>query len=158
MKLQPTMNRAAYAALSSLAVAAALLGPVTDAAVAAPRPTVAAPTATPDAPRPALTAHASVDSVRASQQFRIEGTSEGLPAGTPVTLQQKQGERWVDLPATVHTTARGTYGLRVVLDLVGRNELRMTGGGAVSPVMHVTVLPQERTLLEGRPVQVPPGQ
>ncbi|MEV5976391.1 hypothetical protein [Streptomyces sp. NPDC052114] len=141
MKLHLTQNRAAYAALSSLATAAVLLGPVADLAAAAPPPAPAAPAATADAPVPTLTAQASVDTVRASQQFRIQGSSQGLPPGTPVTLQQKQGNRWVALPATVNTTAQGTYSLRVVLDLTGRNELRMAGGGAVSPVVHVTVLP-----------------
>ncbi|MEU7577310.1 hypothetical protein AB0B50_06870 [Streptomyces sp. NPDC041068] len=136
------MHRAQYASLSALAVVAALLGPVAGLAAAAPQSAVTAPPATADrSPVPALTASATASSVRASQQFRIQGTSRHLPPGTPITLQQKQGGRWVDLPASVNTTSQGTYTMRVLLDLAGRNALRMVGGGAVSPVVYVTVRP-----------------
>ncbi|MFJ2768567.1 hypothetical protein [Streptomyces sp. NPDC087300] len=131
------------ALLSVTAATAALLGTLAGPATATPgSPEDPAPQpAATAAPRPTLTAQATEHTVRAAQEFRVLGTAEHLPSGTPVTLQQLQGARWVDLPATVRTTARGTYSLRVVLDYVGSNSLRMTGGGAVSPVVHVTVLP-----------------
>ncbi|MGW2230942.1 hypothetical protein [Streptomyces formicae] len=137
------MNRTKYASFSAIAATAVLLGALAAPATATPRPVADPPpqpaAATTTAPRPTLTAQATRSTVRPSEEFRVLGTAGHLPPGTPVTLQQKQGERWVDLPATVRTTARGTYSLRVVLDYRGRNALRMTGGGAVSPVVYVTV-------------------
>ncbi|WP_306335384.1 hypothetical protein [Streptomyces sp. KL118A] len=121
--------------VSALSGATALLVLSTVPAAAAPTPP------TPDAPRPTLTAKASVSSVRVAEEFRITGESHDMPTGTRVTLQQKQGAQWVSLPASVNTTPRGTYSMRVVLGLEGRNALRMTGGEAVSPVVQVTVLP-----------------
>ncbi|QEU90286.1 hypothetical protein [Streptomyces kanamyceticus] len=144
------MNHKKYAslsALSAIAATAVLLGALAGPAAATPRPVTDPPpqpaaatgTGTAAAPRPTLTAQATRSTVRASEEFRVFGTAGHLPPGTSVTLQQKQGERWVDLPATVRTTSRGTYAMRVVLDYKGRNALRMTGGGAVSPVVYVTV-------------------
>ncbi|MEV7192749.1 hypothetical protein AB0N81_13280 [Streptomyces sp. NPDC093510] len=129
-------------------VATAVLGMATVTAGATPPPapdrSSATPAPGPEAPRPALTAKASVSSVRAAEEFRISGESRDLPTGTPVTLQQKQGARWVDLPATVNTTPRATYSMRVRLGIEGANALRVTGGGALSPVVHVTVRPAAR--------------
>ncbi|MFE0170783.1 hypothetical protein ACFWZ2_00580 [Streptomyces sp. NPDC059002] len=132
-----------YAPVSGIAALAVLVGALAgpaaatqDAAAAtAPRTAVTAAAT----PRPTLTAQATESAVRASQQFRIFGTARHMPPGTPVTLQQRQGSRWVDLPATVNTTPQGTYTLRVVLDFKGRNSLRIVGGGAVSPIVYVTV-------------------
>ncbi|MEU5687392.1 hypothetical protein DEJ48_04495 [Streptomyces venezuelae] len=121
--------------LSALSGAAATLVVLTTV------PAAATPTSTPYVPRPALTAQASASSVRISEEFRISGESHDMPAGTPVTLQQRQGARWVPLPASVNTTPQGTYKMRVVLGLEGRNALRVAGGEAVSPVVHVTVRP-----------------
>ncbi|MEU6122081.1 hypothetical protein [Streptomyces sp. NPDC047123] len=149
LKLTPDMIRLKYVALTGFAAAALLLGPTT-ATAAGPTPPAPAPAgvaATPEAPQPSLTAQASVSSVRASEEFRISGESRELRAGTPVTLQQKQGERWVTLPATVNTTAQGTYAMRVRLQLQGRNALRTiagnagNAGNAISPVVYVTVRP-----------------
>ncbi|MEU7042757.1 hypothetical protein AB0A77_17065 [Streptomyces varsoviensis] len=91
------------------------------------------------AAKAALTAKASVNSVKAWEQFRVSGTATGIKAGTSVTLQQKQGAKWVSLPATVAVNKSGTYSMRVKLGIKGKNELRVAGGGAVSPVVTVTV-------------------
>ncbi|MFI2608401.1 hypothetical protein [Kitasatospora sp. NPDC018619] len=105
----------------------------------------AAPAARPaSAPQPAATAAAitakpSVSSVQAWQLFRVTGTTSGLPAGSTVTLQQKQHGAWVTLPASVRTTAGGSYSLGVKLGLTGPNELRIVSGDAASPVFTVTV-------------------
>ncbi|MBW5421561.1 hypothetical protein GKQ77_08275 [Streptomyces sp. BG9H] len=91
------------------------------------------------APRPTLTAKATVKSIKAWNQFRVHGNSTRLPAGTGVTLQQLQGKRWVSLPARMNTLRNHTYNLRVKLGLKGLNKLRVVGGGAVSNVVHVTI-------------------
>ncbi|QEV21454.1 hypothetical protein [Streptomyces alboniger] len=149
-------NRAKHtASLSGFAALAVLLGPAADMTSATPRTAatprpaavaaqaVEAPRAADEAPLPTLTAQTSVSSVRAAQEFRVFGASRHLPPGTPVSLQQQQGTRWVDLPASVRTTPQGTYSMRVVLGIEGRNALRVTGGGAVSPVVYVTVEARE---------------
>ncbi|AZM56891.1 hypothetical protein DMA15_33525 [Streptomyces sp. WAC 01529] len=129
-------TRAKYAAsLSGIATVAVLLGPAAGMTSAAD-----------DSSLPTLTARTSVSSVRAAQEFRVSGESRNMPPATPVSLQQQQGTRWVDLPASVRTTPRGTYSMRVVLGIEGRNALRVTGGGAVSPAVHVMVQPREQGL------------
>ncbi|MBW5420388.1 hypothetical protein GKQ77_02230 [Streptomyces sp. BG9H] len=129
------------AALSGIATVAVLLGPPAGPASAAD-----------DSSPPTLTAQTSVSSVRAAQEFRVFGESRHMPPGTPVSLQQQQGTRWVDLPASVRTTPRGTYSMRVVLGIEGRNALRVTGGGAVSPVVHIMVQPGSKAPDAARPV------
>ncbi|WP_327121622.1 hypothetical protein OG206_30040 [Streptomyces sp. NBC_01341] len=89
--------------------------------------------------RPALSAYATARSVVAWEEFRIHGSARNIGSGTPVTLQQKQGRRWVALPATMKTAASGEYSLRVKLGIKGENALRIVGGGAVSPVVRTTV-------------------
>ncbi|MET8687131.1 hypothetical protein ABZV77_23235 [Streptomyces sp. NPDC004732] len=120
-------------ALSGATAALLVLSTVT--AAATPTPPA------PPAPHPTLTAKASASSVRVSEEFRITGESHDMPTGTRVTLQQRQGSKWVPLPASVNTTPQGTYNMRVVLGLEGPNALRMTGGEAESPVVNVTVRP-----------------
>ena len=67
------------------------------------------------------------------------GATRQLAPGTEVTLQQWQGDRWVTLPASMNTTHRSTYNMRVLLGLKGRNMLRIVGGGIVSAPFTVTV-------------------
>ncbi|KOG53748.1 hypothetical protein ADK76_26535 [Streptomyces griseoflavus] len=131
------MNRA-YRLAAAGVLSAALVAGTAAAASAAP----AAPTAHAAAKAPqkaALTAKASTGSVKAWQEFRISGTSTGLKAGTKVTVQQKQGAKWVSLPASVKTGKTGAYSLRVKLGIKGVNQLRVAGGDVVSPVFKVTV-------------------
>lgn len=125
------------ASVAGLAALAVVTGP---AAAGAAAVTSHAPTAAPAAaPRPTLTAKATVGSVRAWQQFRVYGVSHHMRTGTRVTLQQKQHNRWVTLPASMNTTRSATYNMRVKIGLKGHNALRIVGGGAVSPVVNVTV-------------------
>ncbi|MEV8320365.1 hypothetical protein AB0Q95_40060 [Streptomyces sp. NPDC059900] len=91
------------------------------------------------APRPTLTAKSTASSVRAWQDFHIYGVARHMRPGTRVTLQQLQGKRWVALPASVYTARSGAYNMRVKLGWKGRNSLRVAGGGALSPVLKVTV-------------------
>lgn len=56
-----------------------------------------------------------------------------------MTLQHKQGAKWVSLPDTTTVHNKGTYSLRAKLGIKGKNQLRVTSGGAVSPTLTVTV-------------------
>ncbi|GAB7185880.1 hypothetical protein ATKI12_5711 [Kitasatospora sp. Ki12] len=62
---------------------------------------------------------------------------------------------WVTLPASVRTTANGSYSLGVKLGLKGLNELRIVGGDSASPVFTVTV--RRRTTAVRRGGGVHPG-
>ncbi|MFC5724018.1 hypothetical protein ACFP1Z_28010 [Streptomyces gamaensis] len=137
------MNRAYRLALVGT-VTAAVLATGAAAAVAAPistAPTAAASAAstTAVAAKPALTAKPSTASVKAWQEFRVNGKATAIKPGTVVTLQQKQGSKWVSLPARVQVKKDSTYSMRVKLGIKGKNSLRIVGGQAVSPVFTVTV-------------------
>ncbi|KIZ19684.1 hypothetical protein [Streptomyces natalensis] len=133
------MNRAVRSA-AVVVIAVSLLGGGTAAAFAepaqlhAPKPIVATAPVTAE-----LTAKASATTVHAWQEFRISGTAKGIKAGSKVTVQQKQGAKWVVLPAQAPVNASGTYSVRVKLGLKGVNQLRIGAGSAISPVVSVTV-------------------
>lgn len=86
-------------------------------------------------------ATATVKSVRAWQQFRIRGVVKSLRPGSKVILQQKQNRRWVTLPASMNTSSRSTYSMRVMLGMKGHNKLRLVDSRkrVVSPVINVWV-------------------
>ncbi|MGW5735092.1 MULTISPECIES: hypothetical protein [Streptomyces] len=129
-----------YVSVAGIAALAVLAGPaVAGAGAVTPHGGDAPAPAATAAPRPTLTAKSTVAGVRAWHDFRIYGVAHHMRAGTRVTLQQKQGKRWVSLPASVYTARNGAYNMRVKLGLKGRNSLRIVGGGAISPVVYVTV-------------------
>lgn len=86
-----------------------------------------------------LTAKSSTSAVRAWEEFRISGTAHGIAPGTKVTVQQKQGTKWVSLPARTPVGTKGAYSVRVKLGIKGVNQLRTAVNATVSPVVSVTV-------------------
>ncbi|MFD8544989.1 hypothetical protein [Streptomyces sp. NPDC059649] len=133
------MNRALrYATVGAIAVS--LLAGGSAAAFAAPQDLHTAKPVVAAAPAAAsLTAKASVNSVKAWQEFRISGAAKGITAGTKVTVQQKQGTKWVSLPAQSPVGRTGAYSVRVKLGIKGVNQLRIAAARTVSPVVSVTV-------------------
>ncbi|MFI1100700.1 hypothetical protein [Streptomyces melanogenes] len=117
--------------------AASVLVAGTVASAATPAAAVSAPQAT--AAKAGITAKPSVTSVKAWQLFRVTGTATGLKAGSKMVLQQKQGAKWVSLPAVTPLSSKGTYSLGVKLGLKGKNDLRIVSGSTASPVFNVTV-------------------
>ncbi|MGW1839999.1 hypothetical protein [Streptomyces sp. BBFR2] len=133
------MNRALRLTAVSMITASLLVGGGA-AAFAAPSQTHSPTPVTATAPATAsLTAKASVASVQAWEEFRITGASQGMAKGTKVTVQQKQGTRWVSLPAQTPVSATGTYSVRVKLGIKGVNHLRTAVNTTVSPEVTVTV-------------------
>ncbi|KQX91560.1 hypothetical protein AB0K86_28915 [Streptomyces clavifer] len=126
-------RRASAAALLTAVVLAGAVGGAT-ASPGVPAP----PSGASGEALPALSAHATARSVGAWEEFRVHGSARHIRPGTLVTLQQKQGERWVSLPAKM-TTSSSEYSLRVKLGIKGENSLRIVGGGAVSPVVRTIV-------------------
>ncbi|MGW2864738.1 hypothetical protein [Streptomyces sp. NPDC001205] len=113
------------------AVSVGLMGTVASAAT--PVPSSAA------AVKASVTAKPSATSVQAWQLFRVTGSATGLKAGSKLVLQQKQGAKWVSLPAVTTLNAKGTYSLGVKLGIKGKNDLRIVSGNTASPVFSVTV-------------------
>ncbi|MFC8595158.1 hypothetical protein [Streptomyces atroolivaceus] len=134
------MDRFRRASAAALLTAAALAGAVGGALASSGVPAPPSGERAQDpATRPALSAHATARDVAAWEEFRVHGSARNVGSGTAVTLQQKQGERWVTLPATMRTADTGEYSLRVKLGMRGDNALRIVGGGAVSPVLRTVV-------------------
>ncbi|MFB8117990.1 hypothetical protein ACFC51_19075 [Streptomyces sp. NPDC055962] len=134
------MDRFRRASAAALLTAVVLAGAVGGAAASSGVPAPPSGERAQDlASRPALSAHATAHTVAAWEEFRIHGSARNVGSGTPVTLQQKQGTRWVSLPATMKTLRSGEYSLRVKLGMKGENALRIVGGGAVSPVVRTIV-------------------
>ncbi|KUL35626.1 hypothetical protein ADL22_26755 [Streptomyces sp. NRRL F-4489] len=133
------MNRALRYAAVGMATAALLAGG-SAAAFAAPQQVHTPAPVVATAPAAAsLTAKASATTVKAWQEFRISGAAKGIKAGTKVTVQQKQGKKWVSLPAQAPVNTGGSYSVRVKLGIKGVNELRIAAGSTLSPVVKVTV-------------------
>ncbi|EST18534.1 hypothetical protein [Streptomyces roseochromogenus] len=134
------MNHAFRLAAAS-ALGVILLTDGATAAVGAPLTTTQ--TASAVAQRATLTAKASVSSVQAREAFRITGTSTGLKPATKVMLQNKQGAKWVSLPAAAAVAQDGSYAtsytMRDDLGVKGKKQFRVVGGGAVSPVFTVAL-------------------
>ncbi|MFF8960658.1 hypothetical protein [Streptomyces sp. NPDC014894] len=142
--LEAVMERGTRTTATALAGAALLVGAVgTAMAVVDPAPGAGRSTAAGLAPGPrggpALTARATATGVRAWQGFRVHGTAEELRPGTRVALQQRQGRRWVTLPAAMSLTRESAYRMRVRLGIQGRNTLRIVGGGRASAPFVVQV-------------------
>ncbi|WP_171162053.1 hypothetical protein [Streptomyces sp. I05A-00742] len=134
------MNRAYRLAISGVLAAGLVAGGAAAAVAATPaHATSASASSSTAAAKPALTAKASTDTVKAWQEFRVGGKATDIKAGTTVTLQQKQGAKWVSLPAKVTVNKNSAYSMRVKLGIKGKNSLRVTGGGAVSDPFFVTV-------------------
>jgi hypothetical protein len=121
--------------------AAALIAGSVGTAVAVSSPSSAPKKPAAGAALTTASANASVKTVRAWQQFRIRGTVKSLRPGSKVILQQKQFGRWTTLPASMNTTSRSTYSMRVMLGMKGLNKLRLVDSRkrVVSPVINVYV-------------------
>lgn len=125
-----SLRLAAVSTLAAATVALAGTAAMADAPTA-PSTTPVAQTAV--AAKASITAKPSASSVKAWQLFRVTGTTTGLKAGAKVTLQQKQGSKWVSLPASAPVNHSGSYSLGVKLGIKGKNQLRIVSGSTVSP-------------------------
>ncbi|MFJ3697637.1 hypothetical protein ACIPW9_26600 [Streptomyces sp. NPDC090052] len=130
-----SLRLAAVSTLAAATVALAGTAAMADAPTAPSTPVAQ----TVVAAKASITAKPSVSTVKAWQLFRVTGTTTGLKAGTKVTLQQKQGSKWVTLPASAPVNHNGSYSLGVKLGIKGKNQLRIVSGSTASPVFNVTV-------------------
>jgi hypothetical protein len=97
----------------------------------------AAATAAP-APQPALTLSANNTHVKLGDKVLLSGRAAGLKEGSKVTLQEKRGARWVNLPVTT-TVQHGTYRLAEKANHKGAQIIRTKDGRAVSRAVTISV-------------------
>ncbi|MGW7427376.1 hypothetical protein ACWGJB_46780 [Streptomyces sp. NPDC054813] len=113
--------------IATVAVASAtLVAAGATAAVAAP------------APAPAITVRASATSIRLGDVVTFSGKATGLKEGSKVTLQVKDGRKWVSLPATAKMH-KGAYKVGDKFEKKGVEVLRVKDGNTVSKNVAVTV-------------------
>ncbi|WP_229712838.1 hypothetical protein [Streptomyces fuscichromogenes] len=108
------------------AASAALVAAGATAAVAAP------------APASSITLKASAAKVKLGDAVTFTGKADGLKEGSKVTLQVKDGKKWVSLPATAKV-AKAAYKLTDRFDKKGVEVLRVKDGSTVSKSVSVTV-------------------
>ncbi|AXK35522.1 hypothetical protein DVA86_25590 [Streptomyces armeniacus] len=135
--------RPVVAGLLALGVlGAGVASAATAAAVGEPTPRGPQSTAAVQPANQLITARADATTVKAWQQFRVQGKAQGVKPGYTVLLQQKQGASWKSLPVSTTVNRDGSYSLRVKLGVKGKNQLRtITGrhGDVVSQPMSVVV-------------------
>jgi plastocyanin len=98
----------------------------------------AAATAAPAAPKPTISISASKTHVKPGDSVTFTGHTAGIKNGTKVTLQLKDGARWVSLPATTKVK-KDAYQLTDKFDKKGAEVLRVKDGKATSKPVTVTV-------------------
>ncbi|MCI3276631.1 hypothetical protein [Streptomyces cylindrosporus] len=112
---------AAVAVLSAAAVATGAT-----AAVAAP------------APAPSITLKASKTGVKLGDIVTFTGKTTGVKEGSKVTLQVKDGKKWVALPVTTKVK-KSAYKLTDKFEKKGVEVLRVKDGATVSKTVTITV-------------------
>jgi len=112
------------------AVSAALVATGATAAVAAP--------AKAPAPKAAITLKAGKSTVKKGDVVTFTGKTTGLKQGSKVTLQAKEGKKWVSLPKTAKVN-KSTYKLTDKFGKKGVEVLRVKDGATVSKSVSVTV-------------------
>ncbi|KPI01715.1 hypothetical protein OK074_5546 [Actinobacteria bacterium OK074] len=110
-------------------VTAALVAGGAGAAIAAPAKA---------APKPSISIKASTAKAKKGQIVTFTGKVVGLKDGSKVTLQVKDGAKWVSLPAAT-SVKKGTYKLSDKFKEAGVEVLRVKDGKAASKSVSVAV-------------------
>ncbi|WP_046731639.1 hypothetical protein [Streptomyces humi] len=90
------------------------------------------------APAPALTVKASAAHVRLGDVVTFTGRATGIKDGSKVTLQVKDGRKWLALPGTAKVK-KGAYKLGEKFDDKGAQVVRAKDGRSVSEPVSVEV-------------------
>ncbi|MEV7723502.1 hypothetical protein AB0P15_02060 [Streptomyces sp. NPDC087917] len=86
-----------------------------------------------------ITFKATPTEVKAGEKVTFTGRTKGLPIGTKVVLQHKNGSKWTTLHANTLIKQGSSYSLDNAFKTKGKEELRVTAGEATSPTVTVTV-------------------
>ncbi|MFI6150042.1 hypothetical protein [Streptomyces sp. NPDC051109] len=123
--------------LATGALSAALL---TGGGLAATAAATSAAAATP-APSPSgeLSLTATPTEVKAGEKVTFTGRTKGLPIGTKVVLQHKNGSKWTTLHANTLVKQGSSFSFDNTFKNKGKEELRVTAGNWSSPSTTVII-------------------
>ncbi|MFE2283972.1 hypothetical protein ACFXDJ_07360 [Streptomyces sp. NPDC059443] len=110
--------------------------------LAAAATSAAAATPTPSASKSAageITLKATPTEVKAGEKVTFTGRTKGLPIGTKVVLQHKNGSKWTTLHANTLIKQGSSFSFDNTFKNKGKEELRVTAGDSTSPSVTVTV-------------------
>ncbi|MDJ0383110.1 hypothetical protein [Streptomyces sp. G-G2] len=131
---------AATGALSVALLAAGAAGTFASAASGAaslkPSPTVSASAGKSTA---TVTLTATPASVKTGEKVTFTGRTKGVPIGTKVVLQHKNGTKWTTLHASTAVKKGSSFALDNTFRDKGKEQLRVMVGEAVSPTVTVNV-------------------
>jgi len=98
---------------------------------------VAAPAATPA--KPAISIKASAAKIKLGDSVTFTGHATGIASGSKVTLQLKDGAKWVSLPVSAKLNKDGNFKLAGKFQDKGREVLRVKDGKTASKTVTVTI-------------------
>ncbi|MYT21156.1 hypothetical protein GTW69_12780 [Streptomyces sp. SID7760] len=103
--------------------------------------TAATPAAATPAPSPAgeITLKATPTDVKAGEKVTFTGRSKGVPIGTKVVLQHKNGSKWTTLHANTLIKQGSSFSFDNTFKTKGKEELRVMAGNWTSPSTTVTI-------------------
>ncbi|MFE2143526.1 hypothetical protein ACFXA3_17590 [Streptomyces sp. NPDC059456] len=125
---------AAGALSAALLTAGGLATATTSAASAKPAPAASASAAAGE-----ITLKATPTSVQAGEKVTFTGRTKGLPIGTKVVLQHKNGDKWTTLHANTVVKQGSSFSFDNTFKTKGKEELRVSAGNRTSPSTTVTV-------------------
>ncbi|MFG2721335.1 hypothetical protein ACGFW5_23995 [Streptomyces sp. NPDC048416] len=126
----------AAGALSAALLSAGAAGTFASAATdsAKPSPSVSATKAA-----GSITVKATPGSVKAGDKVTFTGRTKGMPIGSKLVLQHKQGSKWTTLHAGTTVKKGSSYTFDAKLNDKGKQELRVKADNGTSPTVTVTV-------------------
>ncbi|WP_330294478.1 hypothetical protein [Streptomyces sp. NBC_00503] len=102
----------------------------------------AAATPSPSASKSAageISLKATPTEVKAGEKVTFTGRTKGLPIGTKVVLQHKNGSKWTTLHANTLIKQGSSFSFDNTFKNKGKEELRVMAGDSTSPSVTVTV-------------------
>ncbi|MFE2479720.1 hypothetical protein [Streptomyces sp. NPDC059389] len=127
--------------LAAGALSAALLtgGGVATATATAATSAATAATPTPSAAAGEISLKATPTEVKAGEKVTFTGRTKGLPIGTTVVLQHKNGSKWTTLHANTLIKQGSSFSFDNTFKNKGKEELRVKAGDWTSPSTTVIV-------------------
>ncbi|MFE3579692.1 hypothetical protein [Streptomyces vinaceus] len=77
--------------------------------------------------------------MKAGEKVTFTGRSKGLPIGTKVVLQHKNGSKWTALHANTLIKQGSSFSFDNTFKTKGKEELRVMAGNWTSPSTTVTI-------------------
>ncbi|WP_051696364.1 hypothetical protein [Streptomyces sp. NRRL S-244] len=119
----------AAGALSAVLLSGGGVAAATSAAAATPTPSAAGE----------ITLTAKPTEVKAGEKVTFTGRTKGLPIGTKVVLQHKNGSKWTTLHANTLVKQGSSFSFDNTFKNKGKEELRVTAGNWTSPSTTVII-------------------